>query len=314
LIILASSCDISKNISTSTLQYTTAISSSNGLSIPLKTQTLTNAFLASSTNTILSTFTKLTHLEPTLQHDAAQAKLLELLFNNGNCRLPCFWGIYPGITGPDAAIQVLYPLSSISGLTSLDNESGTIHPIYKIEELIYRFHISYEVEKGKIKLLHLYAYAENEKSDEFIFDSDYFGNLIAYYSLSGVMDRYGRPSSILLKTQLSSITGNIYQMFDILLIYPAQGIIVNYTTKSHISGKDIIACLENSHINLALLPSKNEAGVDEYLSQRWYDELPSYKPLEEVTGLSNDDFYIIFKASPTQCIKTQVDLWPTIDR
>jgi hypothetical protein len=40
---------------------------------------------------------------PTLPADKALAKVLELLKTNGGCKLPCWWGITPGVTSGDEA-------------------------------------------------------------------------------------------------------------------------------------------------------------------------------------------------------------------
>src|SRR5687767_3752560 len=52
--------------------------------------------------------------------DQAQERFLQLLSDNGECRLPCIWGITPGESTYQDARAILSPLSSLSNTVHLD--------------------------------------------------------------------------------------------------------------------------------------------------------------------------------------------------
>ena len=111
ILFILSSCGINE---VSTMQ-TPVISSS-----PLVTQTnpLGNNQVDSTRTpspTTLSTETVL--LLPPLPPDYARLRLINLLSNNGGCRIPCFWGISQNEFSINQAWNILNQLTNISIFT-----------------------------------------------------------------------------------------------------------------------------------------------------------------------------------------------------
>ena len=105
------------------------------------TETMPPTLMPTAASTPTPAFTPTTI--PTLPAEDARKRLLELLATNGDCRLPCLWGIVPGKSANQEARNILMPLSSISAaeLTYFDPARvrgillGTISPLYIEGEL-----------------------------------------------------------------------------------------------------------------------------------------------------------------------------------
>ncbi len=102
----------------------------------LPTSTLTPAptrtAKALSTATIVPTLpTSTPTVIPTLLAEDARQRLLDLLANNGECRLPCLWGITPGKSIYLEARSILVPLSSIAEIKHFTAASpANISPLH----------------------------------------------------------------------------------------------------------------------------------------------------------------------------------------
>ncbi len=68
---------------------------------------------------------------PTLPVEDARQRLLDLLANNGNCQLPCLWGITPGESSYQDARSILLPLRGVAETVYFDPASpDSISPFY----------------------------------------------------------------------------------------------------------------------------------------------------------------------------------------
>ncbi|HZU87125.1 MAG TPA: hypothetical protein VFF78_06555, partial [Anaerolineaceae bacterium] len=255
---------------------------------------------------------------PTLAVEDARARLTDLLANNGVCQLPCLWGITPGTTTNQEAATILAPLSSLSNFAVFDFDIGTIYIEYKIkDDLRMLIDVVFESNQDDVYHVHFQGRASKELGagngwdDDF--DSTDFGERLDFYMLHQVLTTYGRPSSVLLFTYGEFPSPRYGQgHFKLILIYPKQGIMIQYTTEMRVVGDNVEGCLANAHIMMDLFPPENPGAFDEYVAST---ELPSlmayYKPLEEVTSLSIDDFYELFRQPTDECLVTPANLWPT---
>ncbi len=130
--------------------------------------------------------------------------------------------------------------------------------------------------------------------------------------LHQVLDAHGHPGSVLLTTW-GKIPSPRYEQgnFKLILLYPEQGIVVQYTTEMRVDGNNIVGCLDNAHIEMDLLPPGDADTFFEQLTPTdWQNRIAYYKPLEEVTSMSIDDFYETFRQPTGECLITPADLWP----
>jgi len=147
---------------------------------------------------------------------------------------------------------------------------------------------------------------------EDIFNSRFFGENVSAYTLPHILSEQGVPSSVMIATFGGPLTRGGTGGFDLLLLYPDQGILVNYTTQMHLVGANVRGCLPNAHVEMELYSSGQGDSFFDLLEQTdWAVKLNYYKPLQEVTSMSLGEFYETFRQPTDKCVETPVNLWPT---
>jgi len=257
---------------------------------------------------------------PTLPADHAYQRLLALLVNNNDCRLPCLWGITPGKSSYLEARSILLPLRGIAETAYFSPGSpDSISPLYVegTQRLNSQIDYWYSSVDGTINIIRFRALEERvDKKDEYgnpikmpVFDSKVFQERTNYYSLAHVLSEQGAPDEVWLQAW-GPLTGG---GMDIALLYPTQGIWINYSMKV-IYNDGIVkrACPVNSHIEMQLFPSGDSASFFSMLNKTdWGVTKTGYLPLEKATSLSLQEFYETFRIPTEECIETPVTLWPT---
>jgi len=267
---------------------------------------------------------------PTLPIEDARKRLLDLLANNGDCRLPCLWGITPGKSANQEARNILMPLSSIAipEITSFEPLNGilggTITSIYVEDGLRLSARAGYDVygDDDIINSVNFRVLEESlDKKDEYgnpiktpIYDSPTFGERVKYYSLLHVLSEQGIPDSVMLyipRVEGYPIVVGI-GILEAVLLYPEQGIWMKYTMSMYNNGYIIKGCPANAHIEIQLYPSGYPESFSSLLEKTdWGRTKGGYKPLEEATSMSLEQFYEIFRSPTDQCIETPTNLWST---
>jgi hypothetical protein len=287
--------------------------------------TQTPPYTITRTPTHTPTITSSMTLAPTLPKGEAGSRLLDLLATNGDCRLPCIWGITPGINNYQEAQNLLLPLSSISFRPYFESGLGTILPVYieneteivtdfgflsnEKTEIIYRIRFSAGVYKDIPDPTNPGSFYSVS-----IDGSTPIGKKIAYYMLPNILSENGRPSSVLIQTLSIPGENPDYAPFEMILQYPDQGIFIYYGLERRTSGTNVLGCLLNNNVEMNLFPSGDPDSFTNSIAPLWGERIPAYKPLEETTTMSIDDFYETFRQPTTQCVVTPSDLWPASHR
>jgi len=148
---------------------------------------------------------------------------------------------------------------------------------------------------------------------EDVFNSKFFGEKVGAYTLPHVLTEQGVPSSVIIETAGGPLTRGGKGGFNILLLYPDQGILVNYRTQMHLNGVNVRGCPANAYVQMELYPPGQPDSFFEGLKQTdWTVKMNvDYKPLEEVTSMSVQEFYDTFREPTDKCIETPAKLWPT---
>jgi hypothetical protein len=98
---------------------------------------------------------------------------------------------------------------------------------------------------------------------------------------------------------------------EIALLYPEQGIWVNYTMSLYSPDSTLKACPANAHVEMALFPPENPDSFFSYLDKtNWGVTKTGYKSLEEAASMSAEEFYQTFRNPTDKCIETPAKLWP----
>lgn len=236
---------------------------------PTQTQTLT------PTRTPTITWTPL----PTIQPDERLDTMLDLLYTNANCQLPCWWGIIPGETSWASArrfLQTFDPHVFVGGEYDLDEGFVVIANIFVPEEI-------YSVRMGQ------YFHVNN---DEIKVMEISLGK-IPTFNLPTVLNDYGRPDEVWLHTIPEEIQGDL--PFSIVLYYGQLGIAITYHIQAEETEDYIQGCFNiNRAGQMALWAPYLEWSFDEVVSQTNNLGLP-WRLLEDITDMDTESFYQIFR-------------------
>lgn len=298
LLLLTSSCARSNNLITKPNISTT-------LTVPNTHVILTD------TPTLLET----PYVIPTLPTDKAQTVILNLLANNGNCLLPCLLGITPGESSFEEARKILLPFEGIATSSYLNqSDTGGINIRYVNIEAELNVSIGFVADSRSqyIDRVVLRANAQRKTKNGFedIFNSNLYSKSMNYYLLSTVLSKYGRPTDVLLFTSADIPPQQPWWPFEIIVSYPIQGILVHYKTPLIIDGTNSVGCPGNSQIQLELRPFGSIDSTEEFLKSYKLPYPDLYKPIEEVTSLSIDEFWEIFSLPTDKCIESPSKYWP----
>jgi hypothetical protein len=137
------------------------------------------------------------------------------------------------------------------------------------------------------------------------------------YMLPQILTTYGPPNQVLIFGNVSS-GHERWSLFELVLDYANQGFAIRYVTRMERAGDTYFGCMANAYTNLHLWApeldytwaegiTRTSGGEDweiEYLNEK-------FRPLEEATSMSLDEFYQTFKnPENTVCLETPVELWP----
>lgn len=298
------------------------------------TPTLTSTIMPTYTPSISPTPTAF----PALPKKQAQTRLFDLLATNGGCHLPCVWGITAGKTTFQEAREILQPLSGISqsgsfGLpTNFENNIlDSIEPIFDEGDMETSADVRYLfagdgiVNRIAFKGTQIKKIFRGEIFDGFqpVYDSKVFGQRFHPYMLSELLSILGRPTSVVMQTYRygrDNMSNN--GVFELMLVYPNQGVLAHYTTEMKVIGENAHTCFANAAVELDIFPSNDADNFVKSLTKQTYWDLfaeketididnPFWKSVEHATSMNLDQFYETFRQDSDQCIETPINQWAT---
>jgi hypothetical protein len=223
------------------------------------------------------------------------------------------WNIVPGESSFQEAREILAPLSEISYSVFLTPPGpGDIRLRYTENDMEISIRVAFLADPNKEIVNRIVLNAEAHKlmitgGYEDIFDSKLFSEKVSAYTLPHILSEHGIPSSVMIATYGGVLTRGSAGGFEVLLLYPNQGISVHYTTQMYLIGSSVKGCLDNAHVEMELSPSGNPDFFTS-LKRSWY------KPLDEVTTMSLIDFYETFRQQTNNCLETPANLWPVPEK
>lgn len=264
---------------------------------PSKTATIT------LTPTIVLSPTSSATPLPTLEVAEAQKKLNFMVYQNGGCELPCWWGIVPGMTRQDDFINVMNTF-----VTRIENTAFSYETKMASRTTIY-----YKFENQS----DLHAF-EVLSVDGIVQRVDAYSDVTERFTLANILRNYGKPEEILLATEPASPTGDV--PFSLILFYPEKGILAHFYAEfgGRIKGDYVSICPQYLLPALYLWPSGNPQ-QSELEKQSLIESIniyytnyngKKYKSLEAVSEFSIDKFYAMFQQkNTTSCITTEAEQW-----
>lgn len=250
---------------------------------------------------------------PTLPVEPARARFFDLLATNGNCRLPCLWGITPGKTTPQETRAILEPLHSISGLQVVFR----LDSVWTMPELAdgLAAHISVDFlypNYQSIRSMFFQTGVRKTLSDGGL-DPASFAKLTDYYRLDRILSEYGVPTEVVISTSGIPVAGfgKSVSRFLFVVIYPKYGFYIEYMMSQRFVGKNVLGCPKNAELRLETFPLGGEFramsdGI--YVWPRTPNDI-FRRPLSKATSMSLEQFYETFRKPTDKCIETPENLW-----
>jgi hypothetical protein len=307
---------------------------------PLPTDSATPTLTPTITPTYTPSASPTPTAFPTLPTDQAQIRLFELLANNGGCHLSCLLGITVGKTRFEEARAILQPLNSLSSFgsfgfqTSFENNlldsidlnytEGDIETSVGISYLFASDGIVNHISFRGRQFKKLFRGAIRDGS-QYFYGSKSFGEQFHPYMLSELLSKLGKPTSVVMqirghRNDGREITEN--NEFELILVYPEQGVFAHYTTEMKVVGTKSHACPANAAVELDIFPSDDPDNFVESLKKQTYwgvfaqkesidVDNPSWKSVEHATNINLDQFYEIFREDADHCIDMPIEGWAT---
>ena len=270
---------------------------------------------------------------PTYSLDQAYQQITSWVEDNGGCQLPCLWGYTPGQTSLNemdclhSHFEEMY-LSDEAGIRmNRFGDSGILTLISHSGDIQTNIDMAYDFNgDDRLKVIKLKASSyhvietESDLVLEYIFGNEDLHNFVDYYTLSSILKTQGTPTSILIAADMNGrpeLPEPGWIWFSVTLIYEEKGILAEYIMPRRMIGDSFAACVnQNAEISIVTwdpdrsipvseaLSIKSGLGINEYL-------LDYFKPLEEATTLTIDQFTEIFEDPETgACIYTPMEMWP----
>lgn len=249
-----------------------------------------------------------------------RTKALSLLKNNGNCRLPCIWGLTPGITTTGERQKVLAsyneflePDISFGKSEGGKNPGGMGVEVIK-DDISITLGLTYYETDNLIEILSLVTRPQRDQKS--VFGDSTYSNLTEYYSLPQLLSNYGLPSDVLvISFPHDPFVKADYDPFSIVVIYEELGIMAEYISPTQRVGDQSRGCPGQSYLTLRTwdtkknIPLKKIASIaaGDGISETAYDY---FLPVQDATSMSISDFYNTFKEPDTnQCLEVPSNLW-----
>jgi len=235
-----------------------------------------------------------------LPAEEQEAYLLNLIETNGDCALPCFLGIQPGVSSWEDIRLIEGPMYFREHYLPKDDRIK----LYTNSSAIRNFDVRFWGSGALIEHITVDAriYLPNDPY-EYV---PAFAKAMRQYALPNFLARYGVPSRILLQA-LGQIEPEAGTQAEVLLFYDNTGFIAQYfflnvVTQDHETSV-LRTCLDYGHtevIRLYLQAPEDKTPLEKMVggtNDYYFNSL--LQPVEKITALSVEDFYRLFVA-PTE--------------
>jgi hypothetical protein len=255
---------------------------------------------------------------PTLPPESSKKYLLQLLSTNGNCELPCLWGIFPGRTEIGTLKQFESQFGDVDNPKGYStnlmwNEDSSTLFFQTVEDTLGRTIIFEHRGMPEINYLLLQINIDHDRGlDKFL----QFSN----YELSAILSQYGEPTQILLGPWPDDPDRpNQWLPFNLVLFYPGEGFLIEYVLDRQEDAGYFIGCPSRIvGLNVVAWNPNNTRTIDDVVKQKtdmWgingINLHTFFLSTLDSTNITVHDFYETYKAQKNQtCIKAPRIKWP----
>jgi hypothetical protein len=272
-------------MSTTTVEVKETATPSSNLIISAASPTIVPMTITPSSTLVFPTIVPVTLTPlPTLEGEALESSVAELLAKPMNCDVPCWWGAVPNETTV-FEIQQLLALYQFEDYYRRDDDYNQIPDYIEVwfTEDKFDFRVMYSFQNDILQTVF------SEQSPP----------------LYEMLKRYGKPDEVWLATGITPLPIPI----RLNLVYYQEGMAFGYVADGTIQNNVITGCFaSNKTGHLRLIPPNSATSYMVFPKIFFSDFL--YLPLTEATDITMDDFMQHF-SDPTQpqCIETPADLW-----
>lgn len=254
------------------------------------------------TSTLISSETLSWEPTSALPFESTKQVVSRLLENNGDCELPCWFGIVPGVTKWMEARKLFQTFAEIA-----DSASSTV------------------VIDGKTRNVKSHAVGfeipgEERKWGALLVDQDEIVSFIRVdgvtskrggFILSKLLSEYGEPDQIYLRTTIHVPSSEL--PFRLVLYYKERNILVDYNLIGKRQGQNICAYPQSEGAILWLWSDNSQYASADKEFPEWAlssREKPPI-PIDQVTDFAKSTFYQTFvHTNNTVSLCTSIDKWP----
>jgi hypothetical protein len=213
---------------------------------------------------------------PTLAPDEAAAFVRQLLNDNADCELPCYWGVTPGVSSWESAYQRFSTFADKIGQGSSDqlirdgvSYERTVFTIYKLIP-----------DYSDVVAAHYYI----SNGTVFQIGVEPRGTEIRY-SLHQLLTRFGEPDGIVIRILADTPMNKPW--YDLILFYQHKGIIAQFSSPAYYETQKLQICPQKVAPNLILI-EPDSLTLSAMKRASYGSNFPS---IEKLLNMEIDQFY-----------------------
>ena len=274
---------------------------------PKLTDTIPSVAIPTPTFTITST--QLPTVAPTLTKAEREAKILKVLENGGNCRLPCWWGITPGKTTWQEAQQ---NFASIGLKTTSVNQAGGVTG-----------HGTERFDIGHLDVINSQEFYESDGviqtivvNSDGIYNPSLFRMVWTRFSPEQIILDNGVPSRVWVLSYKHVAEGQpgTSMPYFLWLFYDESGFLIIYRGELRYAQRYEFCPTfsgEKANLGTGLALYAHTPDNPEPLEKLSSYSIESVLPIDQAAGISVKEFYnLITQTEKPACFDTPRDIWP----
>lgn len=231
---------------------------------------------------------------PTLTAEGKRALIVDMLSNNSQCDLPCWWIITPGQTSWQTVRDRFSTFGYVPIDRSLSTDTVAHGAVLDMPHLAYLFDyrvtLKFVEQKGIVQSVEIMSEVFGGTA------SARFARDWQRYSIDQVLNRYGVPSQVQLQLA-PPIEPGAPPGYALTIVYEDRGFWIRYQGPATFDGTMVRACPSFAEVEYLVLRLQSPAA-----------KTPVFRPdpdgydrsLEEATGMSLKTFYDRFKDEGAQ--------------